>query len=321
MDEAVELSHEEYAHLAQYRKCVERIRAEWERFRSKREQRLVQERRYGEAREPVAEGILEDLFTDVLDWPLGNFNRQVQRADIVLTDLGIKKLIIEAKHPGALRWNRAAVDRALGQARRYAEKQSVKVIAVSDGEMLYAADRKDGGLRDRIYVSLRGEKPPLDLWWLSREGIYRDPSYSGNSLLPPPAEDSTAALAKAIGEQVSETLLNPKHGLPARCYAYVGDSGKTSTWKLPYLGVDGSTDVGRLPFAINSILKNFHGQRVKGIPETAIPAVLLRLARAADLVGLMPPRASNPREPYRRLQEAMEQFGVSIEDTPNAPNG
>ena len=58
-------------------------------FLQKREQRLQQQQRLGEASEKVAENILEDLFTTVLDWPLSDFNNQVERADIVLTDHGI----------------------------------------------------------------------------------------------------------------------------------------------------------------------------------------------------------------------------------------
>ena len=41
---------------------------------------------------------------------------------------------------------RAAVHRALEQARRYADEQKVTCIAVSDGVMFYAANIEEGGL-------------------------------------------------------------------------------------------------------------------------------------------------------------------------------
>ncbi len=106
-------------HLVSHRHCTERIQAAWPEFLTKRQQRLEQQRRLGEASEKVAENILEDLFTTVLDWPLSDFNNQVEHADIVLTDHGIKRLVIEVKRPGSLAWNRRAVESALDQAMRY----------------------------------------------------------------------------------------------------------------------------------------------------------------------------------------------------------
>lgn len=300
--------HEECANLAGYQKCVERIQAEWVNFRSKRDERLVQERRYGEAREPVAEGILEDLFTSVLDWPLGNFNRQVQRADIVLTDLGIKKLIVEAKHPGALHWNRMAVDRALDQAERYAHEQKVQVIAVSDGHMLYAANLVDGGRRDRIYVALDAVEPPVELWWLSVDGIWREAPYSGQSLLPVEPKMQTPA---SSGDGLlfgTDHLLHPKYHLPAYCFAYVGDPSKPSSWKMPYLLEDGSVDSKRLSPAIRCIVSNYRGAKVRDVPEESVPAVLNKLGEAARRVGRLPARSSDPSDTYRLLEDALDQL-------------
>lgn len=308
MSEGAGLSHEECAQLSGYKKCAEQIHREWARFRKNREERLLQERRYGEAREPVAEGILEDLFTSVLDWPLGDFNRQVQRADIVLTDLGIKKLIVEAKHPGALRWSRGAVGRALDQAERYAREQKVQVIAVSDGQMLYAANVVDGGRQDRIYVALDADEAPLDLWWLSMQGIWREAPYKGASLLPSEPKMPTSEGVEDRFLFGANHLLHPKYHLPAHCFAYVRDVSKTSTWKLPYLLADGSIDSKRLPKAVQCILSNYRGAKVQGIPEEAIPIVLRKLAGAAELAGHMPPRSQNPTDVYRLLQEALEQL-------------
>jgi hypothetical protein len=159
--------------LASYKHAVERIRCNWCNFFAKRCERLKQQERHGVAAEKVTEGILEDLFTMVLDWTLGDLNNQVGYADILLTRLGIKYLIFEAKRPGALAWNQRAVEAALDQAMRYAGEQKVRCIGVSDGVMLYAADVQHGGLQDRVFVSLEAPDPQEQLWWLSVHGIYR----------------------------------------------------------------------------------------------------------------------------------------------------
>jgi hypothetical protein len=157
--EALEHEAEHLESLASYRHCTERIQTAWPEFLTKRDQRLEQQRRRGEACEKVAENILEDLFTTVLDWPLADFNNQVEHADIVLTDHGIKRLVVEVKRPGSLAWSRKAVESALDQALRYADEQRVKAVAISDGLMLYVADIADGGLRDRLFVSLSESNP------------------------------------------------------------------------------------------------------------------------------------------------------------------
>ena len=66
--------------------------------------------------------ILEDLFTGPLDWSLADVNYQVDYADLLLTRLGVKHLLVEVKRPGSLAWNRHAVDAALVQAAGYARK-------------------------------------------------------------------------------------------------------------------------------------------------------------------------------------------------------
>lgn len=236
--------------LAGYRRGVERIRATWPAFLDKRAARLEQQRRHGVAAERVAENILEDLFTQVLDWTLADLNNQLGFADLLLSRLGIKYLLIEAKRPGALAWNRRAVEQALDQAGRYAAEQKVRCIAVSDGVMLYSADIQNGGLRDRVFVSLDSVEPPEALWWLSLHGIYRprvDNEGAALDLLPRSEEAHHAGPAAPA---VEEALLHPKYKVPARCFAYVGDASNPATWKLPYRLADGDTDVNRLPKAI-----------------------------------------------------------------------
>ena len=117
----------------------------WPAFAAQRSERLHQGL-FGAPVEKVAENILEDLFTKVLDWALADVDLQVGRADIVLSELGIKRLVLEVKRPGSLAWHRHAVDLALCQAMRYAASQKVGAVAVSDGQMLYAADVVHGGL-------------------------------------------------------------------------------------------------------------------------------------------------------------------------------
>jgi hypothetical protein len=292
--------------LASYRRCCERLTAAWPEFHAKRDDRLAQQRRFGSASEKVAENILEDLFTSVLDWSLTEVNNQVDYADLVLTRLGIKHLIVEVKRPGALAWNAHAVDVALAQARRYADEQRVRSVAVSDGVMLYACDHLPGGERDRVFVRLDQVDAPLDLWWLSVDGIYRprvDTSGADLTLLPAATEEVPTA-----GPEDVLALLHPKYRLPAWCFAFVGNGADTKTWHLPYLLSDGQPDLARLPKAIQAILSNYRGAHVSSVPEVAIPDVLVTLAKAAHSVGKLPSVGPTQVSAYRQLQEALEQL-------------
>lgn len=291
--------------LATYRRCCDGLAIAWPGFLAKREERLAQQRRYGTASEKVAENILEDLFTGVLDWSPADLNNQVDYADIVLTRLGIKHLIVEVKRPGSLAWNQRSVDAALDQAHRYADQQKVHSIAVSDGVMLYARDHIPGGHRDRVFVRLDQTEPPLDLWWLSVDGIYRERDWASTSLLllpPSPETDSEST------SDPGEPLLHPKYHLPARCFAYLGSAADVHTWHLPYLLADGNPDLARLPKAIQSILSNYRGAHVTSIPETAIPEVLVTLGRAARLAGKLPAEGPGAANAYVQLHEALTQL-------------
>lgn len=293
--------------LASYRRCTERIQANWEAFLERRKQRLRQQERYGVAAEKVAENILEDLFTLVLDWPLSGLNNQVGYADLLLTSLGVKYLIIEVKRPGALAWSRRAVEAALNQAVRYADEQKVKCVGVSDGMMLYAADIEHGGLQDRVFVSLDSGEPQKALWWLSVHGIYRprrDASDASLRLLPEAPSEEVSALGAG-----DLALLHPRYNVPAHCFAYVGDAGDPKSWKLPYLLVDGSVDAKRLPKAIQSVLSNYRGTRVSTIPERAIPDVLVRLGQAAASLGKMPGQSGRIAATYEHLAAVLTQLG------------
>lgn len=258
------------------------------------------------AAEKVAENILEDLFTTVLDWSLADVNNQVDYADIVLTRLGIKHLLVEVKRPGALIWHRRAVSDALDQARRYADQQLVGAVAVSDGTMLYACDRNRGGAeRDRLFVHLDDPKPPVDLWWLSVDGIYRarDDVVQPGALLP---DSDGIPLPR---QPAPANLLHPKYGLPARCFGYVGNAADAKTWHLPYLEADGTPDLKRLPKAIQAILSNYRGAHVTAVPEAAVSDVLVTLGRTASRLGKLPATEKNSAKAYWLLQQALEQLG------------
>lgn len=300
-------------HLASYQRGLQRIRGGWPDFARKRKDRLGQQERYGSAAEKVAENILEDLFTEVLDWAVSDLNNQIRYADLLLTRLGIKHLLVEVKRPGALAWNRRAVDAALDQATRYASEQKVRCVAVSDGIMLYAADIQNGGLRDRVFVSLDSADAPEALWWLSVHGIYRMPHVAQGQLT-----SVAVNCADPSVECASEVLLHHKYKLPAHCFAYIGDASRPETWKLPYRLASGSADLKRLPKAIQAILTNYRGARVEAIPEKAVADVLVRLACAAVAAGRMPHQGATTAPVYEQLAEALNQLGrtADVQESP-----
>jgi hypothetical protein len=294
--------------LACYRRLTDRVDDRWPAFQTRRRARLAQGERFDGAVEKVAENVVEDLLTGVLDWTLAEVNNQIGYADMLLTKLGVKYLIIETKRPGRLLWHRPAVEAALLQARRYAGEQKVSAIAVSDGALLYAADVVDGGLRDRAFVRLDDETPEAhELFWLSVDGIYR-PRPDGDAVarnLAAAAPPSPAADAAAP----TSGLTHPKYHLPATCFAYVGEVADPHTWHLPYRRADGSVDGRRLPKAIQAILTNYRGAKVQSVPEAAIPDVLVCLARAAAETGKLPGQGGGKVSPvYARLHAALDQL-------------
>jgi hypothetical protein len=223
---------EGYRELAAYRHCIENISNRWPAFRQTRDDRL----RHGGETERVAEAILEDLFTDVLDWTKGDITYQIDYADIVLSKNLAKYLVVEVKRPGTLWLGRQRFDDAMQQVQRYADKQHVTRIAVSDGRFLHAANTEDGNKTDRVLADLSSPEPPLSLWWLSVHGIYRQ-------WHEPVVWPTAAAPAAEIDQTGDPTLLHPKYKLPSTCFAYVSDSNDPRTWKLPYRTMDGGVTV------------------------------------------------------------------------------
>lgn len=310
-ERAIRMRRSPVAALACYRRCQDRMAAHWPEFQAKRRERLAQQERFGAAAEKVAECILEDLFTIVLDWRLSEVNNQVAYADMVLTRLGVKQLIIEVKRPGALAWHEHSVGLALAQARRYADEQRVRSIAVSDGIMLYARDAIPGGHRDRALVRLDEPQAPADLWWLSVDGIYRQRE---------DAEGAHLRLLPVMTEcgATPDGLVHPRYRLPARCFAYVGSAAEPKTWRLPYLLADGTPDLARLPKAIQAILSNYRGARISSVPEPAIPEVLVTLGRTAWRLGKLPAASTGTAPVYLQLQDALEQLGRLAEVMPGS---
>jgi hypothetical protein len=159
----------------------------WPDFQARRWERLAQQARSGTAAEQVTANILEDLFTTVLDWRFAEVSNQAAHADLVLTRLGARQLVVSVRGPGTMAWNEPAVGLALAHVQRYAAEQRVKSVAISDGIMLYARDVIPGGHRDRLFARLDEPWAPDDLWWLSADGIYRpreDPAGAPLRLLP-----------------------------------------------------------------------------------------------------------------------------------------
>lgn len=297
--------------LASYQHCVQRIRSEWAPFLARRASRLQPHPLIGEPTEEVTIAILEDLFTNVLDWSLTEVNHEVDHADVVLVDRGIRRLIVEAKRPGRLAWNERAVDAALSQAQGYARDQKVHRIAISDGLMLYAADLAGGDRVDRVFVSLEDAEPREDLWWLTVQGIWRERSEGSSLRLLPHAAGPVDAVSAFTNE--SNLVLHPKYKLPACCFAYIGNPQDTKSWKLPYLLADGSVDRKRLPKAVGAILSNYRGEKVGGIPEEAIRKVLERLGRAAKECGRLSPGVVRSTPVYRQLREALDQLEIPLD--------
>lgn len=174
--------------------------------------------------------------------------------------------------------------------------------------IFYGADLTDGGMRPRVFFDMAQQEAPSDsLWWISVAGIYRPCEV---------APDLSSLTSPRIGSEettssAGESLLHPKYGIPARCFAYVGNPGRTSTWKLPYLLEDGTADLKRLPKAAQALASNFRGVKVGGIPDEAIPDVFRRLGKAAEIAGKMPAPGVAVAPIYQQLAEILDQLAAA----------
>jgi hypothetical protein len=113
----------------------------------------------------------------------------------------------------------------------------------------------------------------------------------------------------ANAELAGDDVLHPKYGLPARCFAHVGDPRHPATWKLPYLLADGAVDAKRLPKAIGAVLTDYRSEQVRGLSDQHTSDVLVRLAVAAVRIGRMPHQDPTPAAIYVTLQDHLRQIG------------
>jgi hypothetical protein len=177
----------------------------------------------------------------------------------------------------------------------------VDKVVVSDGCVFEAYDLlTEGRRRPRAVTHLAIGAAPDDLWWLSTRGIYRTPP---GVVVDCPPDDGRR---------------HPKYGLPARCFAYVGDPNRPATWKLPYLLIDGTVDGKRLPKAIGAVIRDYRSEQVKGLPEQDVGQVLARLASAALRTGRMPEQDPTPAAIYVALRERLDQLGI-VDDIAEPP--
>lgn len=278
--------------LASARRSVARIHDRWASFQESRQRHLSGVSLGHTPAEKVAENILCELFTGVLDWTTEQVRLQEQRVDLMLTRGGLKYLIVEVKRPGSFD-GRGSILRALSQARGYATELMVDKVAVSDGCIFEAYDVTADGLRPRATVHLAGSEPAEDLWWLSTRGIYRTPP---------------AAALIGNGELADDGVRHPKYDLPAWCFAHVGDPARPATWKLPYLLDDGSVDARRLPKAIGAVIRDYRDRQVQGLSEEHTGQVLVRLAGAAVRIGRMPHQDPTPAETYVALLDHLRRI-------------
>ena len=291
---------------AKYIKFLERLNTNWPTFNSKRKDFLVQNERLGKTPEKVTENILSFLFTEVLDWDLRDINYQVDFADIEITKLGIKRIVIEAKRPGGITWdNVLQLEKHINQALRYAYKQKISIIGICDGKKLYILNVEEGSTTPRIFISLDDEEPHEDLYYISKNGIDKKKIISINF-----SKDKKGGTINNQNSEINDELLNKQYKLPARCFAYIGDPNNPYTWKLPYLENNGTIHVKRLQSAIQSTVTNFRGLQVKTIPEKNIPGVLIKLAKAAKDVGKLDPDNPKMANCYKQLYNAIKQMGV-----------
>ncbi|NGX64067.1 MAG: hypothetical protein KR126chlam6_01491 [Candidatus Anoxychlamydiales bacterium] len=284
--------------LSSKRKAIELGKNNWKAFLENRKHRLFQMQREGGGSEKITENILEDLFTKVLGWPLSNWNNLINRCDLVLTNNGIKYLLIEAKYPCHFS-NKSNIQKAFAQVMRYAKEQQVCKVAISDGYRLYMANLCENynNIQNCLEIFLDIENFPEELWLLSIHGIYRE--------IPERKEKESYLISNFSNETF---LLHHKYKISAQCFAYVGDLNNTYSWKLPYLLKNGDVDEKRLPKAIGSIISNYRGAKVKGIPEKEIPPILKKLEKAARKLRKMPDQYFQTAKTYHYFAEVLKQF-------------
>lgn len=65
-----------------------------------------------------------------------------------------------------------------------------------------------------------------------------------------------------------------------------------------------------MPKASQAVISNYRGAILSGIPESAIPGVLVRLATVAVKLGRMPHQRGKTSATYEQLEQFLEQLGL-----------
>jgi len=239
-------------------------------------------RRHGQTlTEADVEQVFERLASDLLGYGPDQIGRQQDYADRTLHGQGMKLAVVEIKGFGAFERDGALED-ALVQAARYADRHRTPNLVAFDGQNLLLALRRRQ--RNDIVVELRerldpdAEAAPENLFFSNHFGLFHSPD-EDHETIPYDASDD-------------DELYRMHHGEPLHydSYAYVGDLTQKSTWKLPYRNPDGTVDESRIGHAVNYLLSpgGYRGNTADEsgyIDEGDRLLAALKLARAYREIG------------------------------------
>lgn len=263
------------------------LRATWSAFQGTRRAIIGQLESGRRLSERDVEQILEALLEGPLGWDLTQVARQQDFADFALIDRGLKLAVIETKGFDAFA-NQAALDEALIQGARYADRHRTPVIWAFDGCRLVLASRDQDAEAINVHIetTVDAVEPPEELFYFTHYGLFRYATAVLRSIPYSAAQD--------------DALYKRHHGelLHYSCFAYVGDLRDKQTWIMPYRNPDGSVDTKRIGHAVNFLLSpgGYRGQKAtrQRIPEAATLLCALRLARAYKEIG----RWRRPERPF-----------------------
>ncbi|MBC7287687.1 MAG: hypothetical protein H5T86_06500 [Armatimonadetes bacterium] len=266
---------------------LETLRRAWPGFSDRRRSIVAQVESGRRLSERDVEQILEALLQGPLGWDLTQVARQQDFADFALIDRGLKLAVIETKGFDAFS-SQAALDDALIQGARYADRHRTPVIWAFDGCRLVLASRDQPGEAINVHIEARMDapEPPEEVFYFTHYGLFRYPTQVVRSIHYSSADD--------------QALYKRHHGelLHYSCFAYVGDLRDKQTWMMPYRNADGSVDTTRIGHAVNFLLSpgGYRGQKAsrERIPEAATLLCALRLARAYKEIG----RWRRPERPF-----------------------
>ncbi|MCX7598443.1 MAG: hypothetical protein N2512_06190, partial [Armatimonadetes bacterium] len=201
-----------------------RLALEWPKFAHLRREIMTQTEAGRRLSERDVEQVLEALVTGPLGWNIGQLARQQDFADFALIDRGLKLAVIEAKGFGAFE-DDSAVENALVQGARYADRHRTPIIWACDGCELVLASRDASAetITVHLRVPLGGEEAPGELYYFTHYGLFRYPRQALKVIPYSAAQD--------------EALYKRHHGvlLHYSCFAYVGDLRDKATVSYTHL--------------------------------------------------------------------------------------